>query len=273
MISSMRARRLVEVMTVRTSGPFWKIRRSRASTLGSLRPTFRNSSASSTRSRSRHPLRTVRRMRVVSTSEAERPSRSSTEMLVARRKGSESSTLPMQALGQAARVGAALQVPVERHERGVCRSAAPGARAPSGGWSCPGGARPPPTASARPPSRISWRMRSRPKKFSPRTQLPAMKGLRMGSGKGLVCHSLRRPVRSAPPRGRRSSRPAGPRRAPSCRTASTSRGGDGGAALLQHAVDRVDAELLDEVGLALALREDAPRPPRARSGRSPRPGS
>jgi hypothetical protein len=93
-ISSMRASRRVDVSTVRSSGPFCSTRRSFGIAAGSLRAMVSSSSPSSTSSSRRQPLRTVRRTSVVSMSATGMPSMSSTEMSVARRNDSLSSTLP-----------------------------------------------------------------------------------------------------------------------------------------------------------------------------------
>ena len=103
-------------MTARTSGPFWKMRRRRGSTPGSTRATVRSSSASSMSRSRRQPLRTVRRTRVVSMSATERLSRSSTLDRGGPAEGLAVLDAREQALGQAAGVAAALEVPVEGGE-------------------------------------------------------------------------------------------------------------------------------------------------------------
>ncbi len=92
-VSSIIASLLVEVSTERRSGPFCRMRRSRASTTGACSATVSSSSASSTSSSMRQPLLTVRRASVVSMSGTVRPSSWSISTSVARRNGSLSSTL------------------------------------------------------------------------------------------------------------------------------------------------------------------------------------
>ena len=263
-ISSMRARRRVDGEHRAHLGALLEDRGAGgAARRGRCARRSRNSSASSTSSSRRQPLRTVRRTSVVSMSATARPSRSSTRDVGGAPEGLAVLDAAQQAVGQAAARRRCPAGPSRGARTGVCalcwtryssslsRLVLPRRRAPTT------------QSESRSPSRMSRRMSRAAEEVLAAHPAPGDEG---------VAHA-----RAAARSGRRCSAILGSSGSASKRTVLAHRlhvrGGDGRAALLEHAVHGVDAELLDQVGLEPARARGCARPPPARSGRRPRTGS